>query len=330
MIAAILRNPKFLLLLLALALAGCAPIPFGTPRPAPGFPIITSGYFALPDGSRLPYRYYPPQGPAKAVVLALHGYTDSRDGWAMLASVLNAHGIAVYAPDQSGFGATPNRGYWPGTAALVNEADAMAIQLREKYPDTKLVIAGESMGGAIGILLGAMPNPPPVDAYILSAPAVWGGAALSPFYHLTLRLADGVIPAKRLTGQAAHVLASDNIPALIAFGEDPLTIHAPRIDNVAGLVALMGAAQAACAHFRQPALFLYGGHDEIIPRGAMKSCWAAIPRSAPVTLAYYPPDYHLITRDLERATPDADIIGYILGTGLPSSAPSAATVFLAD
>jgi acylglycerol lipase len=330
MIASILRNPKFSLLLLVLALAGCAPIPFGIPRPTPGFPIITSGYFALPDGSRLPYRYYPPQGPAKAVVLALHGYTDSRDGWAMLASVLNAHGIAVYAPDQSSFGATPNRGYWPGTAALVNEADAMAIQLREKYPNTKLVLTGESMGGAIGILLGAMPNPPPVDAYILSAPAVWGGAALSPFYHIVLRLADGVIPAKRLTGQAAHVLASDNIPALIAFGEDPLTIHAPRIDNVVGLVALMGDAQVACAHFRQPALFLYGGHDEIIPPEAMKSCWSAIPRDAPVTLAYYPPDYHLITRDLERATPDADIVGYILGTGLPSSAPSAATVFLAD
>jgi acylglycerol lipase len=330
MIAAILRNPKLPLLLLVLALAGCAPIPFGTPKPVPGFPIITSGYFALPDGSRLPYRYYPPKGPAKAVVLALHGYTDSRDGWAMLASVLNTHGIAVYAPDQSSFGATPNRGYWPGTAALVNEADAMAIQLREKYPDTKLVIAGESMGGAIGILLGAMPNPPPVDAYILSAPAVWGGAALSPFYHIVLHLADGIIPAKRLTGQAANVLASDNIAALIAFGEDPLTIEAPRIDNVAGLVALMGNAQAACARFRQPALFLYGGHDELIPRGAMKSCWTAIPRDSPVTLAYYPPDYHLITRDLERATPDADIVGYILGTGLPSSAPSAATVFLAD
>jgi hypothetical protein len=77
-------------------------------------------------------------------------------------------------------------------------------------------------------------------------------------------------------------------------------------------------------------LFLYGGHDELIPAAAMRRCWAALPRKAPVTLAYYPQDYHLIERDLERATPDADIIGYILGSGLPSSAPSAATVFLAS
>jgi alpha-beta hydrolase superfamily lysophospholipase len=259
----------------------------------------------------------------------LHGYTDSRDGWAILAARLNAQGVAVYAPDLSGFGATRNRGYWPGTDALVDESRDMAVQLRAKYPATRLFVAGESMGGAIGILLGASRNPPPVDGYVLSAPAVWGGAALNPFYRAVLRLADAVAPAKRLTGQAAHVLASDNIPALIEFGEDPLTIRAPRLDNVAGLVALMGQAQAACGAFRQPALMLYGGHDELIPADAMRRCWDAIPRDAPVTLAYYPPDYHLIPRDLERATPTADVIGYILGTGLPSNAPSAATIFLA-
>jgi len=315
---------------MVLALAGCAAIPFGVPKSAPHFPIITSGYFTLPDGASLPYRLYPAHGALKAVVLALHGYTDSRDGWAILAASLNASGIAVYAPDLSSFGATKNRGYWPGTATLVDESRDMAEQLRAKYPDTKLFIAGESMGGAIGILLGASPEPPPVDGYVLSAPAVWGGGALNPVYRAVLHLADAVAPAKRLTGQAAHVLASDNIPALIAFGEDPLTIRAPRLDNVAGLVALMGQAQTACARFSQPALFLYGGHDELIPPGAMRRCWNAIPPSAPVVLAYYPPDYHLIPRDLERATPTADIIGYILGTGLPSNAPSAATVFLAS
>ena len=47
-------------------------------------------------------------------------------------------------------------------------------------------------------------------------------------YRAVLGLADAVAPGKRLTGQAVHVTASDNRAALIAFGEDPLTIHAPR------------------------------------------------------------------------------------------------------
>ncbi len=329
----IASNPmltKLRAIFLSLTLAGCAAIPFGIPRATPNHPIITTGFFRLPDGARLPYRLYPAEGPVKAVVLALHGYTDSRDGWLMLAKVLNAHGITVYAPDQSSFGATKNRGHWPGTDTLVDEARDMAILLRAQYPNTKLVLMGESMGGAIGLLLGASPNPPPVDAYVLSAPAVWGGSTNPLLFRATLKIADLLAPAKRLTGRAAHVLASDNIPALIAFGEDPLTIQAPTVDDVAGLVDLMGHAQAACAKFTQPALILYGGNDQLIPPNAMRACWAAIPRNAPVTLAFYPPDYHLIERDLERATPDADIVSYILGQGTVSAAPSQATVFLAN
>jgi acylglycerol lipase len=298
-----------------------------------GFPIITSGVFTTRDGAKLPYRLYPPADPAispAAVVLALHGYTDSRDGWQYLARTLTAQNIAIYAPDQSSFGATANRGLWPGTATLVGEARDMAVQLRAQYPHTKLVIMGESMGGAIALLLGASPNPPPVDAYVISAPAVWGGSALNPAYRAATVLAKTFVPAKRVTGGSVRVEASDNIPALIAYGEDPLTIHEPRVDNVAGLVGLMGQAQAACARFTQPALIMYGGHDQVIPSAAIKSCWNAIPATAPVTLAYYPPDYHLIERDLERATPNGDILSYILGQGLQSNAPSDATIYLAD
>jgi esterase/lipase len=92
----------------------------------------------------------------------------------------------------------------------------------------------------------------------------------------------------------------------------------------------MGTAQAACASFTAPALILYGGHDELVPASAEKSCWRAIPASAPVTLAFYKPDYHLLERDLERAVPNNDILGYILGEGVRSNAPSEATVFLAE
>jgi alpha-beta hydrolase superfamily lysophospholipase len=321
---------KFLRLLLALCLAGCAPIPFGIPHARPDHPIITSGVFLLTDGAKLPYRLYPAAGRLQAVVLALHGYTDSRDGWKMLSQILNANGITVYAPDQSSFGATANRGHWPGTAVLVDEAREMTIQLRAQYPDTRLVLMGESMGGAIGLLLGASQNPPPVDEYVLSAPAVWGGDTNPLAYRIALHAAAALAPGQRLTGRSVHVLASDNIPALIAYADDPLTIHAPRVDNVAGLEQLMGQAQAACARFNKPALILYGGHDQLIPPNAMQACWSAIPPNAPVTLAFYPPDYHLIERDLERATPDADIVNYILGRGVVSSAPSQATVFLAD
>jgi len=333
MIALKIRPTKLAALLLAAQLCACAAIPFGHPEPYPGHSIITSGVFALPDGAELPYRLYAPAGPPRAVVLALHGVEDSRDAWEILSQTLVPAGIAIVAPDQSSFGATANRGHWPGTAVMVDEARDMAVQLREKYPRQKLVLMGESMGGAIAIILGASPNPPPVDAYVILAPAVWGGAALSPLYRALSDVCAAVAPGHRITPENTkyfHVLASDNFAALEAIGEDPLTIHEPRFDQVNGLVHLMGAAQAACAVFTAPALILYGGHDQLVPASAMKSCWRAIPANAPVTLAYYPPDYHLLERDLERGVPNHDILSYILGDGIQSGAPSEATVFLAD
>jgi len=72
---------------------------------------------------------------------------------------------------------------------------------------------------------------------------------------------------------------------------------------------------------------MYGGHDELIPPEATRRCWETLP--AGVTLAYYPADYHLMVRDVERATPNADILAFLLGGAPVSAAPSAATVFLA-
>jgi alpha-beta hydrolase superfamily lysophospholipase len=306
-----------------LLLSGCAAIPYGHPHAA-----VTSGVFMLADGVSLPYRVYPASGQVRVVVLALHGYTDSRDAFVYLAGDLNPHGVTIYAPDQSSFGATGNRGMWPGTSVLVNEADEMAVQLRARYPNTPLYVLGESMGGGVAILMAAGAHPPPVDGYVLESAAVWGGAAMSPVYRGVLGLAADVVPAKRLSGQSQHIRASDNIAALRAFGADPLTIHEPRVDDVAGLVALMGDAQAACGAFHAPrALFLYGGHDELIPPEATRRCWETLPTG--VTLTYYPADYHLMVRDVERATPNGDILAFLLGGAPVSEAPSAATVFLA-
>jgi hypothetical protein len=100
------------------------------------------------------------------------------------------------------------------------------------------------------------------------------------------------------------------------------------VDDLAGLVGLMGDAQAACGAFHASrALFMYAGHDQLIPPEATRMCWDRLPPG--VTLAYYPADYHLMVRDVERAAPIKDILNFVLGGAPVSGAPSAATVFLA-
>ena len=50
----------------------------------------------------------------------------------------------------------------------------MVRLLRARYPHTRLILMAESMGAAALMVLATEPNPPPVDGYVLIAPAVWG------------------------------------------------------------------------------------------------------------------------------------------------------------
>ncbi len=319
------------LLLAVLLLGGCA-----VPRPPPmersGAPPETSGYFTMTDGTKLPYRVWMPDEAPRAVVLALHGMNDSRDAWEYPAPDLAAAGIAVFSPDQRGFGTTPDRGLWAGGHEMADDARQMAMLLRARYPHTRLILMGESMGAAVLMVLAAEPQPPPVDGYVLIAPAVWGRAEMSVFLRAGLWLLSNTMPSMTVSGGGGlvHVSASDNYAAIRRLSDDPLTIHDTRWDTIRGLVNLMDEALAAAPHFHGPALFLYGGHDELIPKKATAATWRALPPTA--REAYYPAGYHLLMRDHERITPIEDTIAWILrpDVPLPSGADRAAAAWLAD
>lgn len=289
----------------------------------------------MPDGVRLPYRAWVPSGPPQAVILALHGFNDSRDAWEIPAPTFTAAGMALYAPDQRGFGATAGRGLWAGGQAMVDDAADMVRLLRAQHPGVKIVLMGESMGGAVLMRLATQPNRPDVAGYVLVAPAVWGRARMNVFLRSSLWLAYNLFPgftAGRAPG--VTITASSNREALIRLSRDPLTIHNTRIDTLKGLVDLMDDGLASGARFTAPALFMYGGRDELVPAEATAATWHSLP---PQTgglgprLAYYPNGYHLMLRDLERDVPLEDVIAWIRAPAapLPSGADKAALNWLA-
>jgi acylglycerol lipase len=313
----------------SLMLSGCAEhlVPPGPPIETPR---ASDDAFIMPDGMRLPYRAWLPEDAPWAVVLALHGMNDSRDAWEFPAPQLAARGVAVFAPDQRGFGDTTVRGYWPGTTALVDDAREMARLLRQRYPRAKLFLLGESMGAAVLMCLAIAPQPPHADGYVLVAPAVWGRAEMNVFLRASLWLLATATPGFKVSGAVARRIASDNRDAIRRLSQDPLTIHETRFDAVRGLVNLMDAALAAATQFRGPALFLYGGKDELIPDKATAATWRGLP-PGPVR-AFYPRGYHLLLRDHERGTPIEDILFWMRNpaAALPSGGDRAAEAWLAE
>jgi acylglycerol lipase len=322
------RLPIFVLLAVLL-LAGCV-ARLAPPGPTVEKPTETDDYFVMPDGTALPYRVWLPRGAPSAVMLALHGMNDSRDAWEYPAPDFAAAGIALFSPDLRGFGATPTRGLWPGSDGLAEDARAMIRLLRARYPHTRLFLMAESMGAAVAMVMATEPNPPPVDGYVLIAPAVWGRSEMNVFLRGMLWLADHTLPGMTITGGGGivRVTASDNRDALMRLSTDPLTLLDTRVDAIKGLVDLMDRAEAAATHFHAPSLFLYGGHDELVPPRATAATWRALP-AGPVR-AFYPDGYHLLLRDKERAVPIGDVLAWIHHPDetLPSGAEAAAAEWL--
>ncbi len=320
------------------ALLGGAPLVACTPAAAPPgpahlAPALEDGAFVMEDGMRLPLRAWLPEGEPWAVVLALHGFNDSRDAWAIPAPDFTAAGVAVYAPDQRGFGGTAVRGLWPGADALADDAQMMAALLRARHPRARLVLMGESMGGAVLMHLATRGAALAVDGLVLLAPAVWGRAAMNVFMQGGLWFAATLVPGMTVTRPppGVRIVASDNVEALRALGRNPLTIRATRFDTIRGLVDLMDLALAAAPRFPAvPSLFLYGGHDMIIPPAATRATWRALPEGV-VRRSFYPGGYHLLPRDLGRAAPIGDIVAWLRDPGgrLPSEGEAAAAGWFA-
>lgn len=294
------RIPALGAVAVALALLACAPAP----------PQASSA------ASASPHRAWLPENEPEAVILALHGFNDYSNAFAGFGTFAAERGIAVHAYDQSGFGANVDAGFWPGTLTLIGDLRRELERLEELHPGVPIYLLGESMGAAVVIAANARQ---PLDAAgtILSAPAVWGGDQLNPFYRATLWVAVRVAPGLELTGEGLDVLPSDNIEMLRALGADPLVIKGTRIDAIAGLVALMDRALAHAPDLPGPVLILRGARDEIVPPGAQAEMLDQL-TAEPCTETIYADGWHMLLRDLQRELVWTDILAWIRGEPLPS------------
>lgn len=269
------------------------------------------------DQPALPERVHATKESPRAVILALHGFNDYSHAFDDFAQHAATLGYRVEAFDQQGFGGSANRGLWPGNAALAGDLRDRVASLAEAWPDTPLFVLGESMGGAVAVV-GLADGAPEVDGLILSAPAVWGGDALNPFYRAILMAAATLMPDRALSGRGLRRQPSDNIEMLIRYGRDPQVIKETRVDAVAGLVGLMDEAVAKASALDVPVLILRGERDEIVPPEVIADFIDRLDLEACQSIVY-PDGWHMLLRDLQRERVWSDIVEWIEG-GEPADA----------
>jgi len=290
---------------------------------------IEADVVVTPDGERLPWRAWLPEGAApRAVIAAVHGLGDYAESFESVGPFLTAKGFAVYAFDQRGFGRTAQRGIWAGGDRMADDVHEVARLLRLRHPGVPLYGLGESMGGAV--LLRALQRHPPgwIDGAALMAPAVWGRAEMPWYARAPLRVLAHSWRGMKVSGRVTPRSPTDDEQALRQRRADPLVIHRMRVDVLWGLADLMDAATAEPAPTAVPLLVLYGAHDEIVPPEPTCAWVASQAPDEHRTLAFYPDGWHMLTRDRNAQTVLTDLAAWFErpGASMPSGADTGAPV----
>jgi alpha-beta hydrolase superfamily lysophospholipase len=304
-------------------LSACAPtvIPAGGTVRAP---TLAEDRYVAADGTALPVAaWQAANGPPAAVILGLHGFGDYRMAWEDPAELWAKAGITTYAYDQRGFGGSPTRGRWAGTEALVDDAKAMAMLLRAKFPGVPLYLAGESMGGAVALV--AADQGVEVDGLILSATALRSRETFGPVASAGLWFFAHTIPWLPSGPTSIDYMPTDNPKTLEKLRKDPMMLRQVRLDMGYGLVDLMDDARASAERVHLPYLMLHGLGDRIIPQEPVRAAIEVMPPRSDSKLAFYKQGYHLLLRDMEGKKVAVDVMAWIADheAALPSGADAA-------
>ena len=252
---------------------------------------------STPDGETLALRRLPAPGPARAVVVVVHGLGEHAGRYHGLAECLHEWGFAVWAHDHYGHGESSGpRGGLPSELRLVDDLALVVDDARRENPGLPLVLLGHSLGGLVAASLVAR-GVRQVDALVLSSPGLDPG--LSGFQKMLLAVLPRLAPNLRVgNGLDDNFLSHD--PAVVqAYRDDPLT-HDRIGGRLARFLAYEGeAVQQRAANWPVPTLLLYAGDDRLVRPAASRAFAAAAAPSGKVEAQCFDTLYHEIFNELE-------------------------------
>ena len=203
--------------------------------------------------------------------MAIHGYNDYSNSFKLPATYLSKHNIFIVSFDLDGFGSNDNFGFWYPLEVHTQVIKKKLNKLKKTYPEKKIFLLGESMGGAIVTSLIANHKDLPIEGAILVAPALWNFSEKNFFKSLFMSLISKLFPNLKVDSKGwVKVKASDNQEVLKELSEDRYFIHQPNLKSLNGIIKLMDESyKDAKTFFSQPSyntLVVIPLKDEIVPR----------------------------------------------------------------
>ena len=254
------------------------------------------------------------------IILAVHGYNDYSNSFKLPARYLSKNNIFTFSFDLDGFGKNDNFGFWYPLDVHTKVIKKQLLELKKQYPQKKIYLLGESMGGAIVTSLMTHEKELPIEGAILVAPALWNFSEKNFFKSLFMSLVSRSFPNLKIDSKGwVEVKASDNQEVLKELSQDKYFIHRPNLKSLYGIIELMDESyKDAKKFFSQPSyntLVVIPIKDEIVPR---KPLIELLEKTKIKTNSFssdfiiFESSYHMILRDMKGNNVTKEIKKWIL------------------
>lgn len=270
---------------------------------------MTEGSFVGLGGLKIFTRSWKPSaGPARAVVVIVHGFNSHSGHYLWVGEQLASQGLAVYALDLRGRGHSDGERFFVERADdYLSDIDTLVGIAKTEQPGLPVFLLGHSAGGVLSCV------------YTLDHQDKLVGLICESFAHELPAPDFALAVLKGLSHVAPHarVLRLDNQhfsrePAVVeALNHDPLIADEVQpTQTIAAMVRADDRLKQGFAQITLPLLILHGTLDKVTkPSGSQHFYEQA--GSADKTLKLYEGHYHDLLNDTDRELVMADIQQWI-------------------
>ncbi|KAI1405633.1 hydrolase [Hypoxylon fuscum] len=249
---------------------------------------VEEGTFRVDDVS-LHTKSWLPEGPTKAKLVMIHGFSDHVDRYYGLFPSLAARGIAVYGFDQRGWGKSVKRPADRGRSGPTSTvlADIAAFVRTKVLPappiDVPVFVLGHSMGGGEVLTFASTPEYEDVIAqvrgWVLEAPFLGFAPSVQPHWITVVsgRLAARVLPNFHLVRVVPpeHLCRDPAVQKSIV--DDALLHNTGTLGGLSGMIdraEFLSAGKLALSPRVKSVLLTHGTEDMVASFDKVKAWWA--------------------------------------------------------
>nr|WP_315401068.1 alpha/beta fold hydrolase [uncultured Duganella sp.] len=255
-----------------------------------------------------------PDGPPRAVLLAIHGGMAHGGDYVTAALYFRRHGVATAAYDLCGH-QDARRVDITGFDVFLDDSVRFLRWIERAYPGVPVYVMGHSMGALIAthLALGRFAGEAAIKGFILSSPYYVNAIKVSPLLLALAGVLGALAPRMKVPlAPLTDLLTHDPVITARHHADERDGVRATQITVRFGnaLTAAQRGLAARMPGWKRPVFAVVAGDDRLADADAAEAMLQSVPASL-LTYRRYPHNYHENFNELNREEIFADILAWM-------------------